>query len=76
MFLRPTFLEAGEPEEFDEAQVISCHQHSTAVVGIHRVHVGGVRVFGPDAVHFCPNDACPCHPVDPLCLLLRNRLPC
>lgn len=41
-FDRPTFLQAREPEEFDEPQVISGHQHGTAVVGIHRIHIGDV----------------------------------
>ncbi len=75
-FVRPTFLLTREPEEFDEAEVVASYQHCAAVVGIYRVHVSDVGIFGPDAVYFCPDDTCPSHPVDPLCLLLRNQLPC
>lgn len=75
LFVRLTFLEAGEPEQFDKAEVVAGHQHGAAVVGVHRVHVVDGGVFGPDAVHLWPNDARPRHPVDPLRLLFRHQLP-
>lgn len=73
---RQTFLQAREPEEFDKTKIISGHQDSAAVVGIHRVHVGQCGIFGPDAVHLRPNNTSPRHPMEPLRLLLRNKLPC
>lgn len=69
-----TFLEAREAEEFDEAQVVAGGQHGAAVVGVHRVDVGYVGVFGPDAVDFGAQHAGPRHPVGPLGLLLGHQL--
>lgn len=64
-----TFLQARETEQLDQAEVVSGDQDSTAVVGVQRVDVTDVGVFGPDPTHLRPNHTSPGRPVDPFDLL-------